>query len=52
MIKLFLEQRRRSVLREKDSTNKNYLYGLFWSNELGETNKDEFISCAQKHQIS
>src|SRR5699024_6412841 len=45
---IFLDKNNRSVLREKDSFKRDYLYGLFWSNELGETNKVEFMSYAQK----
>src|SRR5699024_2387958 len=48
---IFLEQSRENILREKDSVNKNYLYGLIWSNELGKDNKDDFISVAQKHHM-
>lgn len=49
---IFLEQNSRSILREKDRANKNYLYGLFWSNELGDTNKDDFIIFAHEHEIN
>ena len=49
---IFLEQNTRRILRKKDTISKTYLYGLFWSNESGESNKDDFIRFAQKHQIS
>lgn len=48
---IFLEQSRENILREKDAVNKSYLYGLFWSNEPGENNKDEFMRVSQKHHM-
>lgn len=48
---ILLKQSRKNILRERDSKNKRYLYGVFWANELGENNKIDFLNFAKSNNI-
>ncbi|MCD2338317.1 MerR family transcriptional regulator [Bacillus cereus] len=48
---ILLKKSRKNILREEDSNKKRYLYGLFWSNELEENNKNDFFKFAKSHKL-